>query len=280
MKTRAEIEQAIEPIIRECLRTFGDYSPSEITSEDFARSIVGQLRFDVRRVSLLVWLAQSVAGNELSGNCLELGCGYGYLLFPMAIFNPEVRWTAVEHPDRSYFNRHQFHEAMRSHNCHLVGVDFVRGALPFRDNYFSVVTFSETLEHLPVERLNFVLSEIRRVLRRGGLLIASSPNQASLENRVRLLKGGSILDLPDHIAVAKGTFGHIRLYTPAEAVVLMSRLGLSVERVVLESNNSVYRGRSSKSVRRRLYRLYEIVEQKLGFLRRFGDTWYMVFRKG
>jgi hypothetical protein len=123
------------------------------------------------------------------------------------------------------------------------------------------------------------MAEIGRVLRPGGMLIASSPNQASLENRIHLLKGASILDLPDHVATAKGLFGHIRLYTPREAILLMSRLGLTLERVVLESNNSAYRGTSSKSLRRRVYRLYETAEQKFSWLHRFGDTWYMVFRK-
>lgn len=277
--TRAEIEKTVEPIIRECLRNFGDYSPSERAPEEFAQSVAGELRSDIRRVSLLISLAQSVSGGELKGDGLELGCGYGYLLFPMAALNPQVRWTAVEHPDRRYFNRPEFHQAMRQYDCRLLGVDFVRDVLPFPANQFSLITFSETLEHLPVERLNFVMAEISRVLRSGGLLIASSPNQASLENRLRLLKGRSILDLPDHVAVAKGLFGHIRLYTPDEMKLLMSRLEFSLERVVLESNNSVYRGKSAKSLRRRLYRLYEMAEEGLPLLRGFGDTWYMVFRK-
>lgn len=279
MKTRTEIERSIEPILQECLRNFGDYSPSGSTQEEFAGTVADELRSDVRRVSLLISLAQSVAGGPLRGDGLELGCGYGYLLFPMATFNPEVRWTAVEHPDRKYFGRPEFQEAMKKYNCGLIGLDFVHGALPFRDEQFSVITFSETLEHLPVERVNVVTAEIGRVLRPGGILIASSPNQASLENRIRLLKGSSILDLPDHVAVAKGLYGHIRLYTPLEVIQLMSRLGLKPERVLLESNNSAYRGSSSKSLRRRVYRLYERAEKTFGFLRRFGDTWYMVFRK-
>lgn len=49
-----------------------------------------------------------------------------------------------------------------------------------------------------MERISFVMEEINRVLMPGGLMIASSPNQASLENRIRLLKGRSILELPDH----------------------------------------------------------------------------------
>jgi len=279
MMTRSEIEKIVEPLIRECLRKFGDYTPSGISAEEFARAMAGELRLEVRRVSLLVSLAQSVAGGKFEGESLALGCGYGYLLFPMVLFNPQVRWTAVEHPDRRYFNRPEFQQAMRDHKCQLIGADFVREPLPFPDQRFSVITFSETLEHLPVERLNLVMDEISRVLLPGGLLIASLPNQASLENRIRLLKGGSILDMPDHMAVAKGTFGHIRLYTPDEMKLLMSRRGFSLEVSVLESNNSTYRGKSSKSLRRRLYRFYERVEQRFDFLRGFGDTWYMVFRK-
>jgi SAM-dependent methyltransferase len=277
--SREDIQKAVEPIIRECLRKFGDLSRPGVSVEEFAKVPAGELRPDVRRVSLLVSLAQSLKGSEVQGEGLELGCGYGFLLFPMAIFNPAVRWTGVEHPDRSYFNRVDFQQAIGEYNCRLVGCDFTHEPLPFADGHFSVVTFSETLEHLPVERVNFVLGEISRVLLTGGLLIASSPNQASLENRIRLLKGKSILDLPNHVAVAKGTFGHIRLYTPAEVNHLMTERGFSLVRSVLESNNSGYRGKSSKSLRRTLYRLYERAERQLNFLHSLGDTWYMVFRK-
>ncbi len=60
---------------------------------------------------------------------------------------------------------------------------------------------------------------------------------------------------------------------------MMSERGFSLERFVLESNNSAYRGKSAKSFLRRVYRLYEKIEQRFDFLRGFGDTWYMVFRK-
>ena len=277
--TRAEIETTVEPIIRECLRRFGEYSPPDISVEEFARATAGELRPDVRRISLLISLTQSVAGFALEGEGLELGCGCGYLIFPLALFYPKVRWTGVDHPERNFFNRSDFQQIFRAYNCQLVGVNFVHEPLPFADHHFSVITFSETLEHLPVERLSFVLSEIRRVLRPGGLFIVSSPNQASLENRIRLFKGRSILELPEPLARAECIFGHIRLYTPTEVILMMSQRGFSLERSVLESNNSAYRGSSKKSMRRRLYRLYERLEQRLKFLRRLGDTWYMVFRR-
>ncbi len=278
--TRREIEKTVQPIIYECLRKFGEYARPGISPEEYALEIKGQLRPDVRRVSLLISLAKSAVGDELAGEGLELGCGYGYLLFPMAKFNPKVRWTGIEHPGRIYFNSPEYQQAFRDYQCSLAGLDFVHEPLPFADQYFSVVTFSETLEHLPVERVNFVLAEISRVLRPGGILITSSPNQAGLENRLHLLKGGSVFDLPDEMEIARGVFKHIRLYTPAEMNYMMSRLGFRVERSAMESNNSTYRGKSAKSMYRRVYRIYEGVEQRLGFLRNLADTWYFVFRKG
>ena len=277
--TRREIEKTVQPIIYECLRKFGEYARPGISLEEYAEEIKSQLRPDVRRVSLLISLAKSVTGDEFAGEGLELGCGYGYLLFPMAKFNPKVHWSGVEHPGRIYFNSPDYQQAFRDYNCSLVGRDFVHEPLPFADQYFSVITFSETLEHLPVERVNFVLAEISRVLRPGGILIASSPNQAGLENRLHLLKGGSVFDLPDEMEIAHGIFKHIRLYTPAEITHMMSRVGFRVECSAMESNNSTYRGKSEKSMYRRMYRLYEGVEQRLGFLRRLADTWYFVFRK-
>jgi ubiquinone/menaquinone biosynthesis C-methylase UbiE len=197
----------------------------------------------------------------------------------MSKFHPRVHWTGIEHPGRIYFNSTDYRQALSRLQLQPGRLDFVHEPLPFADQYFSVITFSETLEHLPVERVNFVLGEISRVLRPGGILIASSPNQAGLENRLHLLKGGSVFDLPDEMEIAHGVFRHIRLYTPTEIKYMMLRLGFRVECSAMESNNSTYRGKSAKSMYRRMYRLYEGIEQRLGFLRSLADTRYFVFRK-
>ncbi len=277
--TRAEIERIIEPIIRKCLREFGDDSDKNAPEADFLAATEGTLRPDIRRVSLLVSMAQSLLGSSASGEGLEIGSGYGYLLLPMAHLFPDVRWTALEHPDRLFVNREDYLETLSQYHCRIVTSNITHEPLPFPDRHFSVVTFSEVIEHLPVERLNFILSEIARVIRPGGILLASSPNQASLENRLRLLKGRSILDMPDEGERTKGVFGHIRLYTQAEMKTAMSKYGLSLERSVIESNNSGYRGTSPKSLQRRIRRMYERMEGKMGFLRGMGDSWHMAFRQ-
>jgi SAM-dependent methyltransferase len=277
--TRAEIEKEVKPIIYNCLRQFGDFTPKDVTDEEFDIATEGALRPDTRRVSLIAWLAQSFLDPSIKGEGLEVGCGYGYLLFPLTKLIPHIRWATTEHPDRLCVHREDFLKAIRDRNCKLSTAKITEEPLPYPDQYFSVVTFSETLEHLPVERLNFVLSELARVTCAGGILLMSSPNQASLENRIRLLKGKSILEMPNEVATAKGTFGHIRLYTPWEIKSAMSKLSFALERCILESNNSGYRGTSPRSFLRGLYRMYERAEGRLGILQPLGDTWYMVFRK-
>lgn len=269
---RTESEKIIEPIVLTCQ----EFVESRQQESSIA---VANLRTDVRRVSMIFSLVDSLLGDSASGRALEVGGGYGYLLFSLAVLMPGIQWSAVEHPDRIYLGSEAYRRALREHNCSLTATDIIREPLPFPDGHFSLVTFSEVLEHLPVERVNFVLSEIARVVCPGGLLIASSPNQASLENRIRLLKGRSILEMPDEVDYAKGTFGHIRLYTMAEVRLAMSKRDFSLERSVLESNNSGYRGTSERSCRRRAYRIYEQLERAVALLQPLGDTWYMAFRK-
>jgi SAM-dependent methyltransferase len=275
---RAEIEKAVEPIIRRNLREL-EYTPEDVPDKDYAVHTDGMFRPDVRRVSLIVSMAQSALAPETSGEGLEVGSAYAYLLFSAAALMPQIQWTGVDHPGRSYRHADAYEKAYREYNCRFAAADICKEPLPFADGRFAVVTFSEVLEHLPVERVNFVLSELARVIRPSGVLLASSPNQASLENRIKLLKGKSILEMPNKTESAGGVFGHIRLYTPAEIKSAVSKLGFVLERCHIETNISGYRGTSGKFWRRRMYRMYERLEERLEVLRAMGDTWYMAFRK-
>jgi SAM-dependent methyltransferase len=265
--TRAKWEKIIEPMILECqefVESQGEKPPVTLST----------IRPDVQRVSLILSLAHALLGDSASGRALEVGSGYGLLLFPMAVLMPGLQCSAIEHPGRAYVRSEAYLRAFRKHNCCLTTADITREPLPFPDEHFLLVTFSEVLEHLPLEQVNVVFSEIARVLRQGGILIASSPNQVSLGNRIRLLRGRSILELPLELDYAQGTFGHVRLYTVAEVTSAMSRHGFTVEHSVCESN---YRGTSNLG--RRLHYMYEQLEGAMPMLRPMGNTWYMAFRK-
>jgi len=89
---------------------------------------------------------------------------------------------------------------------------------PFADQTFDLVLFTEVIEHLhnPLH----ALSEIRRVLKRGGWLILSTPNLLRVSNRLRRLMRRPM------------TFHGVREYEVRELKELLSRAGLTVAKVI------------------------------------------------
>ena len=54
------------------------------------------------------------------------------------------------------------------------GIDFEKDKLPYEDDHFDYIYFCAVLEHL--YDANFILTEIYRVLKKGGILIIITPN--------------------------------------------------------------------------------------------------------
>lgn len=81
--------------------------------------------------------------------------------------------------------------------------------LPFSNEYFDVVVAGEIIEH--VFDTDYFLEEIRRVLKKNGLLLVSTPNIASLGRRIMLLFG--ISPIIETSPNEKESVGHIRYFT-------------------------------------------------------------------
>src|SRR4249920_2993566 len=75
----------------------------------------------------------------------------------------------------------------------------VEEPFPFPDGSFDVVVAGELLEH--VREPGAVVGEARRVLRRGGRLVASVPNAFRLKNRVRFALGRRPETDPTHLHI-------------------------------------------------------------------------------
>ena len=103
--------------------------------------------------------------------------------------------------------------------------DLASGPLPFEDTSFEAVFAGEIIEHL-VDTTAF-LDEVRRVLGPGGIVVVTTPNLASLENRLRLLLGR----YPAWVEVALSDQGHVRAYTLHTLRAHLRGRGFEVEEV-------------------------------------------------
>lgn len=103
--------------------------------------------------------------------------------------------------------------------------------LPFADAAFDFVTYMDVIEHHDYSPKR-VLREVRRVLAPGGCVIVTTPNHASIYNRLALLRGRSVNDTFDYFFESTDEqrvyLGHHREYTRAELRAALERSGFRV----------------------------------------------------
>ncbi|MEI6179045.1 MAG: class I SAM-dependent methyltransferase, partial [Verrucomicrobiota bacterium] len=118
------------------------------------------------------------------------------------------------------------------HQC-----DIERDRLPFEDNQFSAVLFTETIEHLHRNPYH-PLAEAFRVLQPGGLLLVTTPNLCRWKSIHQLLYGESFHpkiegDFFESFPV-NPNYKHCREYTAPELVHLLSEQSMYVYRYETE----------------------------------------------
>jgi len=136
----------------------------EFTGERYVPSEEGQIKYEhLHRYALSL---EFVAGKAV----MDIASGEGYGAHLMAsvaasVTGVDVDPNAVEHSKRSYFSPN---------------LQFVAGscsAVPLPNASFDVITSFETIEHH--DKHEEMMSEIKRLLKPGGLLIISSPNRTT-----------------------------------------------------------------------------------------------------
>ena len=137
---------------------------------------------------------------------LDVGAGTGVLVSILAALGHEVH--AIDFFDKSATSIFKFAEAQFA-VCNIEA-----DALPYEDESFDAVCCCQTLEHFTHAHLPPVL-EMRRVLKRGGLLEIDVPNAACLRNRLRLLRGKHITwDYKEHYLLVTPSVYKGREYYP------------------------------------------------------------------
>jgi len=143
-------------------------------------------------------LLRLLAG-EPRGRVLDVGCAGGELAEIL-----HARGWRVDGVEREP-------ELVRTAERHGIAVrlsDFDREPLPWDTATFDAAVAGEVIEH--VVDTDHLLGELARVVRPGGALVVTTPNLASLENRLRLLFGRYPMWMDYRVV---GT-GHLRYYTP------------------------------------------------------------------
>lgn len=146
-----------------------------------------------------------------SKRVLDVGCAGGQIPLMLMRLGHEV--TGIE-----------LNEEMAA-QARARGVDVVEHdleePLPFKDESFDAAHAGEIVEHLfDTEGL---LRELNRVLVPGGVLVMSTPNLNSLENRFRVLFGKPLPMWGAYPADRHGS--HVRVLNKPKAIELLRRAG-------------------------------------------------------
>jgi len=159
-------------------------------------------------------------------NILEIGPFLGVVSISLKKCGFAV--TALDIPE--FYNSPSLRKLFENNDIPFSGVNLRKNILPYEANAFDAVVICEVIEHLNFNPLP-LLKEINRVLKKDGYIYVGMPNQASFDNRLKLLKGMSIhnpiedflkqLDKKENMIVGL----HWREYTMSETVELLGKMG-------------------------------------------------------
>lgn len=155
------------------------------------------------------WFARTVEALELAGDLLDFGAGVGRLgarLQATGRFHSVTAMDLVLYPQRAA-------------QLAWIRAD-LNERLPCRDASFDVVVASEVIEHL--ENPRALAREWARILRPGGVLLLSTPNNESVRSLISLAVRGC------HVAFADSCY-------PAHITALVRK---DLERILQEAGFS------------------------------------------
>lgn len=114
--------------------------------------------------------------TNIEGNVLDYGTGKGHLS-GFLMENDKVNLTACDFSDETIINiNSKFSSVANFKGCFLVK-EFPSS---FKENQFDIIFLVEAIEHLTDDYLLPTLSEIRRILKPGGSVIVTTPNEENL----------------------------------------------------------------------------------------------------
>lgn len=117
--------------------------------------------------------------GKLAGRLLDVGCGEGLLIAPLASKDPYISIWGVDNNEKRLKEAEKKVRDMRLTNVEMRFADATE--LPFSDGYFDMVTCVNTIFNMDsIETVKKVFGEMTRVLKAGGKLVFDFRNSANL----------------------------------------------------------------------------------------------------
>ena len=153
---------------------------SDFSHNDYDRYYFG-LRYLGNRFLLSKLKELNLKGERI------LDVGSGRLILSSVLASSGSTVVAIDLPE--VFENRDVRKRASAHSIRLVSYKLPPGRslqLPFKDKCFSIILMTEVFEHLNFSPI-FLLNEIRRVLKVGGLFILTTPNVHRIENKLKFL---------------------------------------------------------------------------------------------
>ena len=153
----------------------------------------------------------------LQGDILDFGCGHGYLTEKLLNYNVNSVTICDFSPESLELVKNKIGKSEKLKDSILIS------ELPepkLADNSFDFVFFIETIEHVLDHQMKGTLNELYRVLKPGGKLVITTPNDEDLdESKIICPECGAFFH----------KFQHVRKFTADSLSTLMTKHGFETK---------------------------------------------------
>jgi 2-polyprenyl-3-methyl-5-hydroxy-6-metoxy-1,4-benzoquinol methylase len=187
--------------------------------EDFfdEQGIPRNIYAHLKRFKKTLNLILPVLNTKESFKILDIGTGFGILPYLILKVFPHHTILAVDvEMSKTIQKRLEYYGVETENNIKIAPGK----RLPFNASEFDVVLLIEVLEHV-IDDPRHVLKEVARILRHEGTLVLTTPNLASIYNRLRLLMGKQPQLYLNGLVSKKAPRGHFREWTMPELNYLL-----------------------------------------------------------
>lgn len=182
----------------------------------------------IKRISEFIYLTKK------PGLWLDMGCGVGQ--FINQIIQSKGNSTVGTETSFNTLKKASFLLNKLSHNKNYCLVNQDSMELPFKDNAFDYILSADVIEHVGYDKQKKVISEMYRVLKKGGYVIIHTPNlnrvilSTFFKKIYYLFKGFNPLIIKHSFAG-----GHISLTTPNRLKTICRSVGFDAR--IPQKNN-------------------------------------------